>query len=130
MTSLVALRGALLKYFRDPDNVGVIKDASGIGYVGNPSWGIDMELYIRVEKGIITDAKFKTFGCSASIATSSIVTELVKGKSPEEALKISGETIAESLGGLLPSKGHCSALGEELIRSAVNDYLSKKERKD
>lgn len=115
----------VIRHFRDPRNVGVIKKADGIGYVGDPSWGIDMELYIKVEDSIIVDARFKTFGCSASIATSSMVTEMLEGKSIEGALNISSQAIAGALDGLPPSKRHCTILGQELIRSAIKDYLTK-----
>jgi len=96
-----------------------------MGHVGNAVCGDVMELYIRVEDGIIVDAKFKTFGCGAAIATSSMVTELVKGKKVEEALKISNRAVAEALGGLPAIKMHCSVLAEEALKSAVDDYLNK-----
>lgn len=115
----------VIRHFGDPRNVGVIKKADGIGYVGDPSWGIDMELYIKVEDSIIVDARFKTFGCSASIATSSMVTEMLEGKSIEDALNISSQAIAGALDGLPQSKRHCTILGQELIRSAIKDYLTK-----
>ena len=115
----------LIKHFRNPRNVGLIKNADGIGYVGDPSWGIEMELYIRVKGDIIVDARFKTFGCGASIAVSSIVTELLKGKSLEEASHISDDAIAEALDGLPPPKKHCAVLGQELIESAIEDYRVK-----
>jgi nitrogen fixation NifU-like protein len=115
----------VMEHFRNPRNVGVIQNADGVGYVGDPSWGIDMELYIKVEDGIIVDAKFKTFGCGASIATASMVTEMVKGKSIEKALGISKQAIAEALGGLPPPKTYSAILGQELIKSAIDDYLAK-----
>ncbi len=115
-----------MEHFRNPRNVGEIENPSGIGHVGNPTCGDIMELYIKVENGIITDAKFKTFGCGAAIATSSMVTELVKGKRVEEALKIGNLAVAEALGGLPPIKMHCSVLAEEALKSAINDYLNKK----
>jgi nitrogen fixation NifU-like protein len=131
MIALWSLSDKLLKHFRDPRNVGIIKNADGIGYVADPSWGIDMELYIKVEDGIITDAKFRTFGCSALIATSSIITEMMKGRSTQEALNISDQAIAEALEGLPSPKRHCAVLGQELIRSSIEDYLTKnKRRKD
>jgi nitrogen fixation NifU-like protein len=129
MTTLWSFSDKLLKHFREPENVGVIKNADGIGYVGDSSWGIDMELYIKVEDGIIVDAKFRTFGCGASIATSSAITEIIIGKRTTEALNISAQAITEALGGLLPSKKHCAVLGQELIRSAINDYLTKNNRR-
>ncbi len=98
----------------------------GIGHVGNPVCGDIMELYIRIEKDIIVDAKFKTFGCGAAIATSSMVTEMVKGKTIEEALEISNHAVAEALDGLPLIKMHCSVLAEEALKSAIDDYLSKK----
>jgi len=116
----------VMEHFRNPRNVGEIPDASGIGNVGNPVCGDIMRLYIKVDdKGIITDAKFKTFGCGAAIATSSMVTELVKGKSVSDALKISNHAVAEALGGLPKVKMHCSVLAEEALRSAIDDYTKK-----
>jgi nitrogen fixation NifU-like protein len=118
----------VMEHFRNPHNVGEIPDASGIGNVGNPVCGDIMRLYIKVDdKGVITDAKFKTFGCGAAIATSSMVTDLVKGKTVEEALKISNRAVAEALGGLPKVKMHCSVLAEEALRSAIDDYLNKKQ---
>ena len=115
----------VMEHFRNPQNVGVIKNASGTGHVGNAVCGDIMELYIKVEDDTIVDAKFKTFGCGAAIATSSMVTELVKGKSVGEALKISNRAVAEALGGLPPIKMHCSLLAEQALKSAINDYLKK-----
>jgi len=120
----------VISHFSNPRNVGVIKNPDGIGYVGDPSWGIDMELYIKVDSSTIIDARFKTLGCGAAIATSSMVTELVKGKSIEEALNISNQAIAEALDGLPPPKAHCAVLGQELIRAAIEDYLTKRRRKE
>jgi nitrogen fixation protein NifU and related proteins len=119
----------VMEHFRNPRNVGEIPDADGIGNVGNPVCGDIMRLYIKVENGIITDAKFKTFGCGAAIATSSMVTELVKGKTIEEALKVSNSAVAEALGGLPKIKMHCSVLAEEALKSAIDDYLKKKDKK-
>ncbi len=115
----------VMEHFKNPRNVGEIENPDGIGYVGNAVCGDVMELYIRVEDGIIVDAKFKTFGCGAAIATSSMVTELVKGKRVEEALKISNRAVAEALGGLPSIKMHCSVLAEEALKSAIDDYLNK-----
>jgi nitrogen fixation NifU-like protein len=115
----------VMEHFRNPRNVGEIENPDGIGPVGNPVCGDIMELYIKVDNGIITDAKFKTFGCGAAIATSSMVTELVKGKSVEEALEVSNRAVAEALGGLPSVKMHCSVLAEEALKSAINDYLGK-----
>ena len=119
----------VMEHFKNPKNVGEIPDADGIGNVGNPVCGDIMRLYIKVENNIIVDAKFKTFGCGAAIATSSMVTELVKGKTVEDALKISNRAVAEALGGLPPIKMHCSLLAEQALRSAIEDYLKKKEKK-
>ncbi len=115
----------VMEHFKNPRNVGEIENPDGIGYVGNAVCGDVMELYIRVEDGVIVDAKFKTFGCGAAIATSSMVTELVKGKRVEEALKISNRAVAEALGGLPSIKMHCSVLAEEALKSAIDDYLNK-----
>ena len=115
----------VMEHFRNPRNVGDMENPDGTGHVGNPICGDIMELYIKVDNGIITDAKFKTFGCGAAIATSSMVTEIVKGKTIDEALKISNQAVAEALGGLPAAKMHCSVLAEEALRSAINDYLAK-----
>src|ERR1035437_2715822 len=105
----------VMEHFANPHNVGEIEDADGIGNVGNPVCGDIMEIYIKVKDNIITDVKFKTFGCGAAIATSSMVTEMVKGKSLEEALQISNKAVAEALGGLPAVKMHCSVLAEEAL---------------
>jgi len=118
----------VMEHFKNPRNVGEIPDANGIGNVGNPICGDIMRLYIKVENERIVDAKFKTFGCGAAIATSSMVTELVKGKPIEEALRISNRAVAEALGGLPPIKMHCSVLAEEALKAAIDDYLKKKEK--
>ena len=115
----------VMEHFRNPRNIGEIDNPDGIGYVGNPVCGDIMELYIKVKDNIITDARFKTFGCGAAIATSSMVTELVKGKTIEEAQQISNRAVAEALGGLPPVKMHCSVLAEEALNLAIDDYLSK-----
>ena len=109
----------------NPKNVGEIEDADGVGTVGNPTCGDVMRLFIKVENGIIVDAKFKTFGCAAAIASSSMVTEIVKGKTIEEALKISNKQVAAELGGLPAVKMHCSNLAEEALESAIKDYYEK-----
>jgi len=119
----------VMEHFRNPRNVGDIPNADGIGNVGNPVCGDIMRLYIKVENNVIVDSKFKTFGCGAAIATSSMVTELVKGKTVDEAFKISNRAVAEALGGLPPIKMHCSLLAEQALRSAIEDYLKKKEKK-
>ncbi len=115
-----------MEHFRNPRNVGEMENPDGVGRVGNPICGDVMELYIRVEGDIITQAKFKTFGCGAAIATSSIMTEMVKGKTIAEALTISNRAVAEALDGLPPNKLHCSVLAEEALQAAVSDYLAKK----
>lgn len=115
----------VMDHFLHPRNVGEIPDASGVGNVGNPVCGDVMRMYIKVENDIITDAKFKTFGCGAAISTSSMVTEMVKGKSIDEALKISNKAVAEALGGLPAIKLHCSVLAEQALRSALADYYRK-----
>jgi len=115
----------VMDHFRSPRNVGEIENPDGVGKVGNPVCGDIMELYIKVKDGVIADAKFKTFGCGAAIATSSMVTELVKNKTVEEALKISNRAVAEALGGLPPIKMHCSVLAEEALKKALDDYRQK-----
>ncbi|MCX5829021.1 MAG: Fe-S cluster assembly scaffold protein NifU [Deltaproteobacteria bacterium] len=119
----------VMDHFANPRNVGEIENADGIGKVGNPVCGDIMNLYLRVENNVITDAKFKTFGCGAAIATSSMVTELVKGKTIDEALAITNRAVAEALGGLPPIKMHCSVLAEEALQSAIDDYLKKQQDK-
>lgn len=115
----------VMEHFMNPRNVGEIPDADGIGNVGNPVCGDIMRMYIKVQDNVITDVKFKTFGCGAAIATSSIATELIKGKTIEEALALTNQAVAEALGGLPPIKMHCSLLAEEAVRSAIDDYLKK-----
>jgi len=115
----------VMEHFANPRNVGEIPDADGIGDVGNPVCGDIMRMYIKVDDGRIVDAKFKTFGCGAAIATSSMATELVKGKTIEEALEITNKAVAEALGGLPPVKMHCSVLAEEALHKAIDDYLKK-----
>jgi len=115
----------VMEHFRNPRNVGEIKDPDGIGKVGNPTCGDIMEMYIKVKDNVIVDAKFKTFGCGAAIATSSMITEMVKGKTIEEALKVTNKMVVEALDGLPPVKVHCSVLGEDAMKSAIDDYLKK-----
>lgn len=115
----------VMDHFRNPRNVGAVENADGVGKVGNPVCGDIMELTIKVKDGRIEDAKFRTFGCGAAIATSSMVTELVKGKTIEEALEVSNKAVAEALGGLPPVKMHCSVLAEQALRSAIEDYRKK-----
>jgi nitrogen fixation NifU-like protein len=115
----------VMEHFKNPRNVGEIEDASGVCDVGNPVCGDIMNIYLKVENNIITDAKFKTFGCGAAIASSSMATELVKGKTLEEAWEVSNKAVAEALEGLPPIKMHCSVLAEEGIHKAINDYRKK-----
>lgn len=115
----------VVEHYTNPRNVGKIEDASGIGKVGNPVCGDIMKMFIKVENNIITDVKFKTFGCGAAIATSSISTEMIKGKTIEEALKLKNTDVVNSLGGLPPVKLHCSVLAEEAIHEAIADYYRK-----
>lgn len=115
----------VMDHFNNPRNVGEIPDASGVGTVGNPVCGDVMKMYLKIENDIVVDAKFKTFGCGAAIATSSMVTEMIKGKTIEEALLVSNRSVAEALGGLPPVKMHCSVLAEEALRSALADYYKK-----
>ena len=120
----------VMDHFNNPRNVGEMDSPDGTGHVGNPVCGDIMEIYIKVEGNIITDVKFKTFGCGAAIATSSMVTEMVKGKSLEDALKISNKAVAEALGGLPAIKIHCSVLAEEALSSAIDDYITKHPEKN
>ncbi|MFH1191380.1 MAG: Fe-S cluster assembly scaffold protein NifU [Candidatus Omnitrophota bacterium] len=115
----------VMDHFLNPRNVGEISDASGIGSVGNPVCGDVMKMYLKIENEIIVDVKFKTFGCGAAVATSSMVTEMVKGKTISQALTITNETVARALGGLPAIKMHCSVLAEEALRSALKDYYKK-----
>lgn len=120
----------VMEHFMNPRNVGEIEDADGIGEVGNPVCGDLMTIYIKVKDDVIADIKFKTFGCGAAIATSSMVTELVKGKTIEEALNITNKDVAEELDGLPPIKMHCSLLAEEGLKAAIKDYRKKQKGKD
>ncbi len=113
----------VMDHFENPRNVGEIPDANGVGTVGNSKCGDIMRMYLKVENGIIEDVKFKTFGCGAAIATSSMATEMVKGKTLKEALALTNKAVAEALDGLPPVKMHCSLLAEEAIHAAVEDYL-------
>lgn len=115
----------VMDHFRNPRNVGEMENPDGIGHIGNPTCGDIMEMYIRVKDNVIVEAKFKTFGCGAAIATSSMVTELVKGKTIEEAVIISNKAVVEALDGLPAVKLHCSVLAEDALKSAINDYLTK-----
>ena len=115
----------VIDHFSNPRNVGEIENASGSGTVGNPKCGDIMKMDIKVEDGVITDVKFKTFGCGAAIATSSMATEMVKGKRIEEALQLTNQAVAEALDGLPPVKMHCSMLAEQAIHAAIEDYQKK-----
>ncbi len=115
----------VMDHFTNPRNVGEIPDADGVGTEGNPTCGDVMQIFIKVKDGIIIDAKFKTFGCGAAIAVSSMVTEMIKGKTLEEALAISKEAVANELGGLPAQKMHCSNLGADALKKAIEDYKSK-----
>ena len=117
----------VLDHFSNPRNMGEVEGANGVGMVGNAKCGDIMQMFIKVnDDGIIEDVGFKTFGCGAAIATSSMATELIKGKSVEEALKLSNAAVVEALEGLPPQKIHCSVLAEEAVRAAVEDYEKRK----
>ena len=118
----------VMDHFMNPRNMGEMEDASGVGTVGNAKCGDIMRIYIKVEDNVITDVKFKTFGCGAAIATSSKATEMVKGKTIDEALKITNKMVMEALGGLPPVKVHCSVLAEEALHAAVQDYKERMEK--
>ncbi len=115
----------VMEHFINPRNVGEIENADGIGEVGNPRCGDIMKMYLKIEDGVIVDAKFKTFGCGSAIASSSMATELIKGKTIEEAMKVTNKAVAEALDGLPPVKMHCSVLAEQAIKSALKDYAEK-----
>ena len=116
----------VMETFKNPKNVGEIENADGVGTVGNASCGDIMQISLKIENDIIVDAKFKTFGCAAAIATSSTATEMIKGMSIEDALKVTNKQVIECLGGLPSQKIHCSVLAEEAIKKAIDDYKSKK----
>ena len=118
----------VMEHFRNPRNVGVLENADGVGTVGNPVCGDLMTIYIKVKDDRIEDIKFQTFGCGAAIATSSMATELAKGKTIREALNITKKVVAEALGGLPPQKMHCSNLAADALRKAIADYLKKRGR--
>lgn len=115
----------VMDHFANPRNVGEIKDASGVGEVGNPVCGDMMKFYIKVEDNKVVDVKFKTFGCGAAIAVSSMVSEMAIGKTLEEVLEITNEKVAQELGGLPPNKMHCSNLGADALHRAIEDYKKK-----
>jgi nitrogen fixation NifU-like protein len=118
----------VMDHFMNPRNMGEIENPDGVGMVGNPVCGDMMKIMLKIENDVITDVKFKTFGCGAAIATSSMATELVRGKTLDEALQVTNKAVAEALDGLPPVKMHCSVLAEDGIRAAINDYLVKKGR--
>ncbi|HWQ89948.1 MAG TPA: Fe-S cluster assembly scaffold protein NifU [Desulfitobacteriaceae bacterium] len=118
----------VMDHFTNPRNVGEIPDADGVGEVGNTQCGDVMRIYLDIEDDIIKDIKFKTFGCGAAVATSSMVTEMVKGKTIAEALEISNQAVAEALGGLPPQKMHCSNLAADAVHAAIKDYLDKRNK--
>jgi len=115
----------VIDHFTNPRNVGEIEDASGVGMVGNARCGDIMKIYLKIDGGIVTDAKFKTFGCGAAVATSSMATELIIGKSVQDAIKITNKAVMEALDGLPPIKVHCSCLAEEALQAALWDYAQK-----
>mgnify|MGYP002625586225 CR=1 FL=1 len=115
----------VMDHFMHPRNVGTIENADGVGEVGNAKCGDIMKMYLKIDNGVITDVKFKTFGCGAAVATSSMATEMVKGKTIEEALKLTNKAVAEALDGLPPVKMHCSVLAEEAIKAAAKDYYDR-----
>ena len=115
----------VMDHFMNPRNVGEIEDASGVGTVGNAKCGDIMKVYLKIEDGVVIDAKFKTFGCGAAVATSSMATELIKGKTIQEALTITNKAVMEALDGLPPIKVHCSCLAEEALHAALWDYAEK-----
>lgn len=126
MSQVMEYSEKVMDHFTNPRNVGEIEDAAGVGTVGNAKCGDIMRMYLDIEDNVIKDAKFKTFGCGAAVATSSMATELVIGKTVEEALKITNKAVMEALDGLPPVKVHCSLLAEEAIHAALWDYAQKK----
>ena len=121
----MAYSAKVMEHFSNPHNVGEIKDADGVGEVGNPKCGDIMRMYIKVDNDVITDVKFMTFGCGAAIATSSMATEMIIGKSVQEALEVTNKAVMEALGGLPPVKVHCSLLAEQAVHAALWDYAQK-----
>ena len=117
----------VMDHFRNPRNVGVIEDANGIGEVGNAKCGDIMKMYMKIEDGTIRDVKFETFGCGSAIASSSMATEMIKGKPVSEAMKLTNKAVTEALDGLPAHKIHCSVLAEEAIQSALEDYRRRQE---
>lgn len=125
MSQVMEYSEKVMDHFTNPRNVGEIENASGVGTVGNAKCGDIMRMYLEIKDGVVIDAKFKTFGCGAAVATSSMATELVKGKTVEEALLVSNKAVMEALDGLPPVKVHCSLLAEEAIHAALWDYAEK-----
>ena len=121
----MAYSAKVMDHFQNPRNVGKIEDASGVGEVGNAKCGDIMKIYLKIENDVIVDVKFNTFGCASAIATSSMATELVKGKTIDEALQLTNKAVVEALDGLPAAKLHCSVLAEEAIRAAIQDYYDK-----
>ncbi|MEE0785836.1 MAG: Fe-S cluster assembly scaffold protein NifU [Oscillospiraceae bacterium] len=115
----------VMDHFHNPRNVGVIEDADGVGEVGNPKCGDIMKIYLKIENDVITDIKFETFGCGSAIASSSIATEMVKGRTVEQALQLTNKEVVDALGGLPAYKLHCSVLAEQAIQAAVKDYFDR-----
>ena len=123
---MITKKQKVMDTFKNPKNVGEIENADGVGLVGNESCGDIMQIFLKIENDIIVDAKFKTFGCAAAIATSSTATEMVKGMTVQQALELTNKKVVETLGGLPAQKIHCSVLAEEAIKKAIEDYQSKK----
>jgi nitrogen fixation NifU-like protein len=119
----------VMDHFSNPRNVGEIENADGVGTVGNPACGDIMKIFIKVENDVIVDIKFKTFGCGAAIASSSVATEMIKGKTIDEALKITNKMVVDALDGLPKEKLHCSVLAEEALKTAIEDYKKKQKEK-
>jgi nitrogen fixation NifU-like protein len=118
----------VMDHFKNPRNVGEIEDADGVGEVGNPVCGDIMKMYLKIDNDVITDCKFKTFGCGSAIATSSMATEMIKGKTVQEALELSNKAVVEALDGLPARKIHCSVLAEEAVKAALVDYYKRQGR--
>ncbi len=116
----------VMEHFSNPRNVGKMENASGVGEVGNAKCGDIMKVYLQIEDDVIVDVKFNTFGCGAAIATSSMATEMIKGKHVDEALKVTNKAVMNALGGLPPAKVHCSVLAEEAVQAAIEDYIKNK----
>ncbi len=120
----------VMEHFLNPQNVGVIEDADGVGEVGNAKCGDIMKMYLKIDNEVISDVKFETFGCASAIASSSMATEMIKGKPVAEAMLLTNKAVAEALDGLPPHKMHCSVLAEEAIQSALEDYEKKKNKSE